>query len=170
MRARLQLPRAPRCIHLRGLTHACMQEPGPGWHGRSGVHTHMTNTRITDPEILERRYPVVLREFSLRPGSGGAGRWRGGDGVSARGPALIGISAGSVPSALPRISEPVSGRPAVLCELNAHCGAHAADRDAQAADGEHLVGAPGGAPAGAGGRQGMRSGASTCCCAATGAP
>ena len=54
---------------------------GPGWHGRSGVHTHMTNTRITDPEILERRYPVVLREFSLRPGSGGAGRWRGGNGV-----------------------------------------------------------------------------------------
>ncbi len=54
---------------------------GPGWHGRSGVHTHMTNTRITDPEILERRYPVVLHEFSLRPGSGGAGRWRGGDGV-----------------------------------------------------------------------------------------
>jgi len=54
---------------------------GPGWHGRSGVHTHMTNTRITDPEILERRYPVVLREFSLRPGSGGAGRWCGGDGV-----------------------------------------------------------------------------------------
>lgn len=41
----------------------------------------MTNTRITDPEILERRYPVVLREFSLRPGSGGAGRWHGGDGV-----------------------------------------------------------------------------------------
>lgn len=54
---------------------------GPGWHGRSGVHTHMTNTRITDPEILERRYPVVLREFSLRPGSGGDGRWHGGDGV-----------------------------------------------------------------------------------------
>ncbi|KAK9917414.1 hypothetical protein WJX75_004082 [Coccomyxa subellipsoidea] len=54
---------------------------GPGWHGRSGVHTHMTNTRITDPEILERRYPVVLHEFSLRPGSGGAGHWRGGDGV-----------------------------------------------------------------------------------------
>ncbi len=41
----------------------------------------MTNTRITDPEILERRYPVVLREFSLRPGSGGAGHWPGGDGV-----------------------------------------------------------------------------------------
>lgn len=54
---------------------------GPGWHGRSGVHTHMTNTRITDPEILERRYPVVLHAFRLRPGSGGAGCWRGGDGV-----------------------------------------------------------------------------------------
>jgi 5-oxoprolinase (ATP-hydrolysing) len=54
---------------------------GPGWHGRSGVHTHMTNTRITDPEVLERRYPVVLHQFRLREGSGGAGRFRGGDGV-----------------------------------------------------------------------------------------
>ena len=54
---------------------------GPGWHGRSGVHTHMTNTRITDPEILERRYPVAVKSFSLRVGSGGDGRWRGGDGV-----------------------------------------------------------------------------------------
>jgi 5-oxoprolinase (ATP-hydrolysing) len=47
----------------------------------TGVHTHMTNTRITDPEILERRFPVVLRRFILRPGSGGPGRFRGGDGV-----------------------------------------------------------------------------------------
>nr|XP_015209776.1 PREDICTED: 5-oxoprolinase isoform X1 [Lepisosteus oculatus] len=54
---------------------------GPGWQGRSGVHSHMTNTRITDPEILEKRYPVVLQRFSLRPGSGGEGRYRGGDGV-----------------------------------------------------------------------------------------
>lgn len=54
---------------------------GPGWNGRSGVHTHMTNTRITDPEILERRYPVAVKSFSLRTGSGGPGRWRGGDGV-----------------------------------------------------------------------------------------
>jgi 5-oxoprolinase (ATP-hydrolysing) len=54
---------------------------GPGWHGRSGVHTHMTNTRITDPEILERRYPVVLHQFRLRQGSGGDGRFKGGDGV-----------------------------------------------------------------------------------------
>lgn len=54
---------------------------GPHWHGRSGVHTHMTNTRITDPEIFERRFPIVLHEFSLREGSGGEGKHRGGDGV-----------------------------------------------------------------------------------------
>ncbi|KAF8554499.1 Hydantoinase B/oxoprolinase [Imleria badia] len=54
---------------------------GPGWHGTSGVHTHITNTRIGDVEILERRYPVLLRRFGLRPGSGGDGKWRGGDGV-----------------------------------------------------------------------------------------
>lgn len=45
------------------------------------MHTHCTNTRITDPEILERRYPVLLREFSIRQGSGGRGLHRGGDGV-----------------------------------------------------------------------------------------
>ncbi|RDA93723.1 hypothetical protein CP533_0211 [Ophiocordyceps camponoti-saundersi (nom. inval.)] len=54
---------------------------GPDWEGSSGVHVHMTNTRITDAEVLERRYPVVLREFSIRQGSGGAGQHRGGDGV-----------------------------------------------------------------------------------------
>jgi 5-oxoprolinase (ATP-hydrolysing) len=54
---------------------------GPDFDGASGVHTHMTNTRITDPEVLEARFPVRLLEFSLRRGSGGAGRQRGGDGV-----------------------------------------------------------------------------------------
>ncbi|CAP34677.2 Protein CBG16813 [Caenorhabditis briggsae] len=54
---------------------------GNGFDGRSGVHTHMTNTRITDPEILENRFPVVLREWKLREGSGGNGKWKGGDGV-----------------------------------------------------------------------------------------
>ncbi|GIY74388.1 5-oxoprolinase [Caerostris darwini] len=54
---------------------------GPHWHGRSGVHTHMTNTRITDPEILERRYPVILEKFHLNPGTGGKGKFHGGDGV-----------------------------------------------------------------------------------------
>ncbi len=54
---------------------------GPGLAGASAVHSHMTNTRITDPEVLERRYPVRLERFAVRRGSGGAGRWRGGDGV-----------------------------------------------------------------------------------------
>lgn len=57
---------------------------GDGFAGSSGVHTHMTNSRITDPEILEQRFPVLLREFSLRQGSGGGGRYRGGDGVVRR--------------------------------------------------------------------------------------
>jgi len=52
--------------------------------GTSAVHTHMTNTRLTDPEVLERRFPVRVREFSIRRGSGGAGRHPGGDGVIRR--------------------------------------------------------------------------------------
>jgi 5-oxoprolinase (ATP-hydrolysing) len=54
---------------------------GPGFHGASGVHHHMTNTRITDPEVLENRYPLRVEEFSLRKGSGGGGNYRGGNGV-----------------------------------------------------------------------------------------
>ena len=54
---------------------------GPDFGGASAVHTHMTNSRLTDPEVLELRFPVLLREFGLRPGSGGAGRHRGGDGA-----------------------------------------------------------------------------------------
>ncbi len=54
---------------------------GDGYDGASALHTHMTNTAITDPEIIEQRYPVRLRRFEIRRGSGGAGRWRGGDGV-----------------------------------------------------------------------------------------
>ena len=57
---------------------------GPGYDGTSAVHTHMTNTRLTDPEILEWRYPVVLESFGVNRGSGGAGRWRGGDGTRRR--------------------------------------------------------------------------------------
>ncbi len=57
---------------------------GEGYGGASGVHTHMTNTRITDAEVLETRHPVRLLEFSLRRGSGGAGRFRGGDGLVRR--------------------------------------------------------------------------------------
>jgi 5-oxoprolinase (ATP-hydrolysing) len=54
---------------------------GPGHAGASAVHTHMTNTRITDPEVLEHRYPVRVDRFAIRTGSGGSGEFRGGDGV-----------------------------------------------------------------------------------------
>ncbi|KAL4933948.1 Hydantoinase B/oxoprolinase-domain-containing protein [Aspergillus undulatus] len=54
---------------------------GPSWVGEDGIHCHMTNTRITDAEVLERRYPVLLRRFGLRKNSGGDGLFRGGDGV-----------------------------------------------------------------------------------------
>jgi 5-oxoprolinase (ATP-hydrolysing) len=54
---------------------------GPTFSGASAVHTHMTNTRITDPEVIEQRFPVRVVEFSVRRGSGGAGLHRGGDGI-----------------------------------------------------------------------------------------
>jgi len=54
---------------------------GSGFDGASAVHSHMTNTRITDPEILEQRYPVRVERFAIRRGSGGEGRFRGGDGL-----------------------------------------------------------------------------------------
>lgn len=54
---------------------------GPNWNGESAVQCHMTNTAITDVEVLERAYPVILRRFAIRAGSGGAGAHRGGDGV-----------------------------------------------------------------------------------------
>ena len=54
---------------------------GNGFHGASAVQTHMTNTRLTDPEILEMRYPVLLKLSKIMRGSGGDGKWRGGDGI-----------------------------------------------------------------------------------------
>ena len=54
---------------------------GPDFDGASAVQTHMTNSRLTDPEILESRYPVILERFAIRHGSGGAGAHSGGDGV-----------------------------------------------------------------------------------------
>jgi 5-oxoprolinase (ATP-hydrolysing) len=60
----------------------CSGSPaGPGFPGTDAVHTHMTNTRLTDPEVLEFRYPVLLEDFHIRRGSGGRGRWNAGDGI-----------------------------------------------------------------------------------------
>jgi 5-oxoprolinase (ATP-hydrolysing) len=61
---------------------AGVMNDGRGFHGTSGVHVHMTNSRLTDPEVLELRFPVLLEEFALRPRSGGQGRWRAGDGTT----------------------------------------------------------------------------------------
>jgi 5-oxoprolinase (ATP-hydrolysing) len=57
---------------------------GPTWHGTAVVQTHMTNSRLTDPEVLEWRFPVRLECYEIRSGSGGAGRFRGGDGGTRR--------------------------------------------------------------------------------------
>ena len=60
----------------------CSGSPaGPGFPGTDAVHTHMTNTRLTDPEILEFRYPVLLEDFHIRKNSGGRGEWNAGDGI-----------------------------------------------------------------------------------------
>jgi 5-oxoprolinase (ATP-hydrolysing) len=60
----------------------CSGSPaGPGFPGTDAVHTHMTNTRLTDPEVLEFRYPVLLEDFHIRTGSGGRGKWNAGDGI-----------------------------------------------------------------------------------------
>jgi 5-oxoprolinase (ATP-hydrolysing) len=64
-----------------GGTGAGVLADGSGFAGASAVQSHMTNSRITDPEILEDRFPVRLERFAIRRGSGGAGRWPGGDGV-----------------------------------------------------------------------------------------
>ncbi len=67
-----------------GGTGAGVLSDGRGHPGASGVHSHMTNSRLTDPEVLEWRFPVVLESFRLREGSGGAGAFRGGDGTERR--------------------------------------------------------------------------------------
>jgi len=54
---------------------------GPGFDGTDAVHTHMTNSRMTDPEVFEQNFPVIVESFSIRPDSGGAGKWQGGDGT-----------------------------------------------------------------------------------------
>src|SRR5690606_5131505 len=63
-----------------------------GFAGASGVHVHMTNTRVTGAEVRVARFPMRLLEFSLRRGSGGTGRWRGGDGLVRRYEALAPLS------------------------------------------------------------------------------
>ena len=63
----------------------CSGSPaGPSFNGVAAVHTHMTNTRLTDPEIMEQRYPIMLEEFVIDRNSGGRGQWNAGDGITRR--------------------------------------------------------------------------------------
>ena len=57
---------------------------GPGFDGADAVHTHMTNSRLTDPEVFEQNFPVIVESFSIRKASGGDGKWHGGDGTVRR--------------------------------------------------------------------------------------
>ena len=57
---------------------------GPGFDGTSVIQTHMTNSRMTDPEVMETRFPVIVEQFAIRKGSGGAGQWHGGEGAIRR--------------------------------------------------------------------------------------
>ncbi len=66
---------------IAGGAGAGIDNDGKGFDGADAVHTHMTNTRITDPEVIERRYPVMIEEFSIREHSGGEGEFKGGEGV-----------------------------------------------------------------------------------------
>ncbi|BAF71819.1 oxoprolinase family protein [Sulfurovum sp. NBC37-1] len=66
---------------IAGGAGAGVDSDGAGFDGADAVHTHMTNTLITDPEVIERRYPVMIEEFSVREDSGGKGEWHGGNGV-----------------------------------------------------------------------------------------
>jgi len=66
---------------------------GDGFDGTDAVHTHMTNTRLTDPEVLEWRFPVLLESFRIRHGSGGEGKWRGGKRHRAAGALLEAMTA-----------------------------------------------------------------------------
>lgn len=67
-----------------GGTGAGRLKNGGGFHGADAVQSHMTNSRLTDPEVLETRFPVRVERFAIRRGSGGAGEWRGGDGAERR--------------------------------------------------------------------------------------
>lgn len=90
---------------------------GPGFDGCAAVQTHMTNSRLTDPEILESRFPVLVERFAIRDGSGGAGRWRGGDGavrhIRFRAPMHVDILSNRRRTAPPGLDGGGDGRPGI---------------------------------------------------------
>jgi 5-oxoprolinase (ATP-hydrolysing) len=90
---------------------------GPGFDGCAAVQTHMTNSRLTDPEILESRFPVLVERFAIRAGSGGDGRWQGGDGavrhIRFRAPMHVDILSNRRRTAPPGLDGGGDGRPGI---------------------------------------------------------
>jgi 5-oxoprolinase (ATP-hydrolysing) len=127
---------------------------GPGFDGASCVHTHMTNSRITDPEVLEDRFPVRLVRFARREGSGGAGRWRGGDGVVREYQALAPLSFSILSERRERAPFGLEGGEAGAPGVNAHEGRALPGRGVvEVAPGERIrLETPGGGGFGAEGR------------------
>ena len=113
---------------------AGVRNDGTGHPGTSAVHTHMTNSRLTDPEVLEWRYPVVLERFCVRTGSGGPGRFRGGDGVVRRirflAPMTLAVLSGHRVVAPPGLDGGAPG----ACGLNRVLRADASEERLAAAD------------------------------------
>ncbi|KAK9774399.1 hypothetical protein AB5N19_06750 [Seiridium cardinale] len=62
---------------------------GPGWHGEHAIHAHSTNTRMTDAEVIEKRTQVIVRRYEIAHGTGGRGKWNGGDGITRESEARI---------------------------------------------------------------------------------
>jgi 5-oxoprolinase (ATP-hydrolysing) len=89
-----------------------------GFHGTDVVQTHMTNSRLTDPEVLEWRFPVLLEDFHIRSGSGGGGRWRGGNGAVRRVKFLEAMSASILSNNRVHAPAGVQGGEAGACGIN----------------------------------------------------
>ncbi len=139
-----------------GGTGAGYLNDGTGHAGASAVHSHMTNSRLTDPEVLELRYPVVLERFAVRHGSGGAGRWPGGDGAVRRirflEPMTVAILSGHRHVAPPGLDGGAPGAPGRARILRADGGEEVlgpADRREMAAGDVWLLETPGGGGCGA---------------------
>jgi 5-oxoprolinase (ATP-hydrolysing) len=124
---------------------------GDGFDGQSAVHTHMTNSRLTDPEVLEARYPVLLQEFSIRHDSGGHGRYRGGNGVLRRirfrepmSVALLSMRRETAPFGLEGGEDALPGANMVIRADGETVALKGRDEIAVEADDEILIATPGG--------------------------
>jgi 5-oxoprolinase (ATP-hydrolysing) len=111
---------------------------GPGFAGASGVQTHMTNSRLTDPEVFEARLPVRLEAFRYRTGSGGSGAFHGGDGLLRRIRFLRELDVAILSNRRRLAPRGLAGGSSALCGLTRIVGADGEDRILAAADTAHV--------------------------------